>query len=339
MQYLRLAVQRLVGSALVLVGATALIFVLARLIPGDPARIALGPRASAEQVEQLRRTMGLDQPILTQFARFLRGLAHGDLGLSLYTTRPVATDLATYLPATLELVLVASLIMICAGIPLGMAAARRRDGPVDVLVRILSLGGIAAPSFVWGIIFMLVFAYGLDWLPATGRLGSDIPPPVPVTGLILVDALLDRRLDAFADALRHIVLPAIALAMAGLGQAARLTRANMVDVYGKPYIELARAFGLSARLIATRYALRPALIATLTVLGLDVAALLANAFLVETVFNWPGLARYGVAAILNKDLNAIVGVVIVVAAFFVVINIIVDIGVALVDPRIRLGVG
>jgi peptide/nickel transport system permease protein len=331
----RLVLRRAIGSALVLMGAAGLIFVISRLIPGDPARIALGPHATADEVEQLRRTMGLDQPIFIQFADFLRGLIHGDLGRSLYTSRPVATDLGTYFPATFELVLAATVIMVLAGIPLGALAARFRDEAIDGAVRILSLSGIAAPSFVWGIIFMLIFSYWLDWLPATGRLSAGLAVPPSVTGLLLVDSIFAGRFDAFVDALSHIILPATALSMAGLGQAARLTRTNMIETYGKPYIELARAFGLPGGLIAMRYALRPALVATLTVLGLDIAALLGNAFLVETVFNWPGLARYGVSAILNKDLNAIVGVVLVVAAFFLVVNILVDLGVAFVDPRIR----
>jgi peptide/nickel transport system permease protein len=222
------------------------------------------------------------------------------------------------------------------GIPLGVAAARHRDGPVDIAVRILSLGGIAAPSFVWAVVLMLVFSFALDWLPATGRLSADLAGPPAVTGMLLVDSLLAWRPEVFWDALRHIALPALCLSLAGLGQAARLTRTNMIEVYGKPYVELARGSGLPDRQIAFRFALRPALIATLTVLGLDVAALLGNAFLVETVFNWPGLARYGVSAILNKDLNAIVGIVIVVTAFFVIVNVLVDVGIALIDPRIRL---
>ena len=336
MNTLRLVLQRLGGSLLVLLGAAALVFVLARVIPGDPARIALGPRASVEAVQQLRQTMGLDLPLPLQFASFLSRLAHGDLGLSLYTRRPVVTDLATYAPATLELVLFAGLLIAVVGVSLGVVAARRRGTLVDAVVRLMSLAGIAAPSFVWGVILMLVFSYALGILPATGRLSPGVAPPLFLTGLYVVDAALSGDWRTCLDAMKHLILPATALAMAGIGQAARLTRANMVDVYARPYIEFFRAFGVAEGLIARRYALWPAMIPTLTVLGLDIAALLGNAFLVEAVFNWPGLARYGVSAILNKDLNAIVGIVVVVSFVFVMANAVVDICVSRVDPRIRL---
>jgi peptide/nickel transport system permease protein len=332
--YLR---RRSLAALVTFIGVSILIFGIARLIPGDPARIALGPTASAEQVVELRLRLGLDQPLPVQYLRYLGGVLHGDLGESLYTNHAVALDLAETFPATFELVLVSALLMTCIGIPLGVLAARGRDGPVDHTLRLAALLGVVTPSFVWAVVFMLIFSATLGWLPIIGRISNELGPPRDWTGLFLVDSLLQGDLPRFVDALAHIALPATALALAGIGQAARLTRANMVETYGRPYIEAARAYGLSEWRIATRFALRPALSPVLTVLGLDIAAKLGNAFLVETVFNWPGMARYGVQTILHKDLNGIVGTVLVIAAFFLLVNGVIDFLVSLLDPQIRFG--
>lgn len=331
----RLLLKRLGVSLIVLVGVSMLIFAIARVIPGDPARIALGPNASAEQVELLREKLHLNAPIVVQYGYFVRDLLHGDLGQSLYTNRPVTYDIAQFLPATLELVLVSGAIMIGLGLPLGILAARYRGRWPDTLIRLVSLLGVSAPSFVWAVIFMLLFAFYLPLFPIAGRLSDTIELPV-VTGFLLVDTLIKGNFTAFADAVRHLILPAFALALAGIGQAARLTRSSMIETYEKPFIEMARSYGFSARRIANRFALRPSLIPSLTVMGLDFAALLANAFLVEQVFAWPGLSRYGVQVILRKDLNAIVGTVLVISAMFLIVNIIVDLVIAFINPRIRL---
>jgi peptide/nickel transport system permease protein len=199
-----------------------------------------------------------------------------------------------------------------------------------------ALIGVCTPAFVWGVIFQLVFAFFIPLFPLEGRLSEGFGRPPPVTGFLTIDALLAGNPAMFADAVHHLALPALALAMAGIGQTARLTRANMIEVYDRPYIEMAQAAGFSPWRIATRYAFRPAFIPTLTVLGLDFAALLGNAFLVERVFVWPGISRYGVEVILRKDLDAIVGTVLIVAAAFLIVNIVVDLLVTLVNPRIRL---
>ena len=333
----RYLLKRILASIVTLIGISILIFGIARVIPGDPARIALGPTASQEQVAELRQRLGLDQPLPTQYASYIAGVARGDLGLSLYTNRSVVQDLRESFPATLELVLASSILMTCLGIPLGVIAARGRDRAVDHVTRLLSLLGVVTPSFVWAIFLMLAFSYYLDWLPVAGRLSETMAPPPAITGLYLVDSLLHGRWDTFKDALSHIALPAIALSLAGIGQAARLTRANVSEAYNSPLIEMARAYGFAEARIAMKYALRPALIPTLTILGLDIAVKLGNAFLVETVFGWPGMARYGVQTILHKDLNGIVGTVLVIAAFFLIINAVVDLIVLILDPRIRLG--
>ena len=317
-----------------LIGVSMLIFAIARIIPGDPARIALGPNATPEQVANLRAAMHLDEPLVVQYGHFLADVSRGDLGTSLYTNRPVTVDIVQFLPATLELVLVAGVIMVALGLPLGILAARHRGRWPDHLVRIFALLTVSAPSFVWAVILMLLFAFYLPIFPIAGRI-SDIYEIERVTGFLTIDTLLAGNVAAFGDALSHIVLPAVALALSGIGQAARLTRANMVETYEKPYIEMAEAYGFFPSRIARVYAFKPSLIPSLTIIGLDFAAMLGNAFLVEAVFAWPGLSRYGVAVILRKDLNAIMGTVLIIALTFLIVNIIVDLLIAFLNPRIR----
>lgn len=333
---LRWVAVRIAGMILVLAGTSVLIFGIARIIPGDPARIALGPEASADQVEMLRERLHLNEPFVSQYVEFLRDLFRGDLGMSLYTKRPVTGDIAAALPATLELVFAAGLLMALIGIPMGILSAYWRDRIGDHVIRLAALLGVVTPSFVWAIFLMLGFAYFTDLLPAAGRLSQGVPPPPTVTSMYTLDALLAGQWSVFGDALAHIVLPTVALALSGIGQMARLTRASVAETYRTPYIDMAVAYGYAPRRVATKYALRPALIPTLTVFGLDFANMLGAAFLVEQVFAWPGLARYGVQAILHKDLNAIVGVVLVISAFFLIVNMLVDIAVAWINPRIRL---
>jgi peptide/nickel transport system permease protein len=330
----RLLAKRLGTSLIVLVGVSMLIFAIARVIPGDPARIALGPNATAEQVAALRERLHLDQSVVTQYGYFVSDLLRGDLGVSLYTNRPVTTDIAQFLPATLELVFVAGLMMVLLGLPLGVISARYRDTWIDNLIRLVTLLGVSAPAFVWAVILMLLFAFYLPLFPIAGRI-SDTMSIAPVTGFLLVDTIVAGNFAAFANAAWHVVLPAFALALSGIGQAARLTRSNMVETYDKPYIEMAQSYGFPERRIASRYAFRPSMIPSLTIIGLDFAAMLGNAFLVEAVFAWPGLSRYGVAVILRKDLNAIIGTVLVISAMFLIVNVVVDLLIAFINPRIR----
>lgn len=332
---IRVLLQRIGTSILVLFGVSILIFAIARVIPGDPARIALGPNATAEAVANLREQLHLNDNIVVQYGYFLADLLRGNLGISLYTNRPVTTDLAQFLPATFELIIVAGIMMIGLGLPLGILGARYRNTFVDGLLRVVSLLGVSAPSFVWAVVLMLLFAYFLPLFPIAGRLNDAFVVP-QVTGFMLVDTLVAGSIPAFLDALRHIILPAFALALSGIGQAARLTRANMIETYDKPYIEMAEAFGFPSARIAKKYAFKPSLIPSLTIIGLDFASMLGSAFLVEAVFAWPGLSRYGVQVILRKDLNAIVGTVLVISLVFLIVNIIVDLLIAFINPRIRL---
>jgi peptide/nickel transport system permease protein len=331
----RLLAKRLGTSLIVLIGVSLLIFAIARVIPGDPARIALGPNATAEAVAALRDRLHLNEGFFVQYGYFLADLFRGDLGISLYTNRPVTADIAQFLPATLELVIVSGIMMVVLGLPLGVLAARYRGSWIDHSVRLITLLGVSAPGFVWAVILMLVFAYYIRIFPIAGRI-SDVFTIPDVTGFMLVDTLIAGNVKAFADAVWHIILPAFALALSGIGQAARLVRSNMVETYEKPYIEMAEAYGFPEKRIANRYAFRPSLIPSLTIIGLDFAAMLGNAFLVEAVYAWPGLSRYGVAVILRKDLNAIVGTVLIISAMFLIVNLIVDLLVSVINPRIRL---
>ena len=323
-------------SILVLVGLSVLIFIIARILPGDPARLALGPFASQEMVARLRHQMGMDQPLHLQYVAYVSGIFRGDLGLSFQTRRSVSLDIAHYLPATLELVLVAIIWVLIIGVPFGVLAGRYKDSWLDNISRVVAFVGVAVPPFVVGLIGQLIFSYGLGILPTTGRLSLLTPMPPTRTGLLILDSLIAGNFSAFGDALIHILLPSLAIAMTGIGQITRLTRGSVSDVLGKDYIEAARAFGIPNRYVTFKYMLKPSFIPPLTVLGLTFASELGNAFLVEQVFSWPGMARYGIQAILRKDFNAIMGVVLIIGLAFVAVNFVVDVLAGYVDPRIRI---
>ncbi|MDQ7844669.1 MAG: ABC transporter permease [Armatimonadota bacterium] len=324
--------RRLLHIVPALVGLSILIFVLSRVIPGDPARLALGPDATEEQVRQLREEMGLDQPLLTQYVRYVAGLFRGDFGFSLRTRRNVAQDIREFLPATVELTTVAMLFAVAVGLPLGVLAAVHKDRPADHISRLLALAGVALPRFWLAILLQLLFAYYLGILPTIGR---GPVPPVRITGLFLLDSLLTLNIPAFLVALKHIALPAVALSLGSLAQITRLVRANMIEEMRRDYALAARSYGLPERVIIFKYVLKNAFSSALTVIGLSYGFLLGNAFLVETVFAWPGLAFYGVDSLLFKDLNAVVGVTIVIGVAFAVVNLLVDIAYGYLDPRIR----
>ncbi len=328
--------RRFLASIIVLFGVSIVIFLMARLIPGDTARIAAGPRATAEMVENIRARLHLDESLPMQYYYFLKGLSEGDLGMSIYTNRAVVRDIAEFFPATFELVLVSGLVMVLVGVPLGILSARYRDGLTDNVARVVALLGVVTPTFVWAIFLMLLFSFALDLLPTIGRLSDGVTPPPRITGLYTVDALVAGQLAVFWDAAIHLILPAVALALTGMGQAARLTRTNMIESFQRPYSEFARAYNFSEREMAFKYALKPAMIPTLTILGLDFAVMLGNAFLVETVFGIGGMARYGIDAIMHKDLNGIIGTVLVIATFFLIVNVVIDLVVAFLNPRVRL---
>lgn len=339
MQTVTFIARRAVHSIFVLLGLSIVIFTISRIIPGDPARVAAGARAPEWVVDNLREQMHLNDSLPVQYGFWLSNALQGDFGMSLVTRRDVSQDIREFFPATFELALYSGVVMAVLGITLGAVSARHKDKWIDNVVRIISYLGVVTPSFVFAIIFLLIFGFALGWLPTIGRLSEGVPSPPRVTGLYTIDALLVGDLATFWDALQHIILPAMALAMGSMAQQARITRSSMSDNLTKDYIGAARALGVPERTIMSKFLLKPSLIPTISILGLDFAATMANAFLVELIFNWPGISRYGINAMLRKDLNAIAAVILVLGVVFIVVNIIVDIVVAQLDPRIRLAAG
>jgi peptide/nickel transport system permease protein len=329
--------KRLFLSIFVLIGLSMLIFIIARVVPGDPARMALGPRTPQFAVDELRQEMHLDKPLATQYYYWVKGVLTGDLGQSLVTKRAVSEDIREFLPATLELALVAAILVVIFSIAFGTLAARYKDKWLDAVIRIMAYTGVAIPSFVMAVFLLLLFGYIWPIIPVLGRLSAGITPPPTITGMITFDSLITGNFAAFWDALKHIILPALALAMGPLFQEARIVRSAMTDNMGKDYLAAAVGYGIPSRVIIGKYLLKPSMIPTVSVMGLDIASLMGNAFLVEVIFDWPGISRYGMNAILAKDLNAISAVIIVFGLIFVIVNIIVDLIVAYLDPRIRLG--
>ncbi len=316
----------------VLLGLSILIFFLSRIMPGDPVRLALGPEATQEQITQYRHELGLDLPLPQQYSQYMKGLLTGHLGHSLRTNRDVSQDLADSFPATLELVLAAMVIAVGVGVPLGVVAGIRKDKWEDQLTRVVALGGIAMPRFWLGILLQLLFASVFHLLPAIGR--GDIHP-TQITGLYLLDSLLTGDTPAFWSSLKSILLPAITLSLASLAQIMRLTRSNMIEETRRDYILASTAYGVPRLLIVAKYMLKNAFGTTLTTIGLTFGYLLGNAFLVEVVFAWPGMASYGVEAVIGKDFNAVVGVTMVIGVTFLLTNLLVDLIYGWLDPRIK----
>ncbi len=336
MHGIKYIIKRLAWSIVVLLGLSVLIFVIARVIPGDPASMALGPTASEEAKELFRKENNLDEPLPVQYIYWLGDAVKGDFGKSTHTKRPVSQDIKELLPATVELIILAAALEIIIGIGLGILSASKPGGMLDNSVRVTSYLGIATPSFVWGILFMLVFSYWTGLLPTVGRLTRGITPPRTITGLFVFDGLLTGNFEAAWDTFKHIIMPGTALALTGIAQTARMTRSSMVDNMDKDFVASEIASGIPKRKVISLYVLRPSSIPVVSIIALDIAAMLGNAFMVEQVFSYPGVSKYCLAAILNKDLNAIVGVVMVIGIAFLLVNIFVDIMSAFLDPRIRL---
>lgn len=328
--------KRLGTYLLVLLGLSVLIFTISRVAPGDPARIALGPRAPESVVQALREKMNLDKPYVVQYFLWLKDAVQLDLGDSLQSRRPVIQDIRQYLPATLEVVIIAAVWMIFCGLMLGILAAKFTGTWLDGIIRVFSYLGVVAPAFVWSIILMLLFAYIIPIFPSTGRVSLSMAPPKSITGMYTIDYLLAGNIKGFKDALMHLILPAIGLTFGGIAQSARITRGTMVENSLKDYILAQRAYGIPERKMLFKYWLKPSLIPTVSVTSLDIASMFGGAFLVEQLFNYPGLARYGMQAVLNKDLNAIAGVAMILGLVFMLVNIVIDLVVAWLDPRVRM---
>lgn len=337
--FVEFLIRRALGFIAVLLVLSMMIFALARVVPGDPARMAMGPAASAEQVQEMREQMGLDDPLLEQYVRFLTGAVQGDFGISLISGRPVTDEILRLLPATLELVLVTLFLMVALGVPLGVLAARYRNGWADTLLRIVSMIGVTMPAFLVAILLQLFAAYSLSDWPLLGRIDRDFRAFEGPTGLYIVDGLLLGRPDIVVSALQHLAFPALALALAGIGQMMRLTRSAMIENLRRDHVQTLRSFGVPDRVVTFRYLFKLSSIAPLTIMGLEFASLIGNAFVVEMVFAWGGFASHGLESIMQNDLNAVMAVVMVSGLFFVAANLVIDILIGVIDPRIRLKEG
>jgi len=332
---LRYLLARVVGMIVMIVLATLVVFLIATQVPADPILAQLGDMQAADEqlVAAYRARWGLDLPIWQQYWIFLTGLVQGDFGVSISSQRPVLADIAQYAPATIELSTVAFLLSVVVGIPLGVLAAVRRDSWIDHVARLLSLIGVSAPTFWLAFIFLALFYGGLQIAPGPGRLDVIYLPPPTVTGLYLIDSALAGQWDVFQNAAAHLVLPGIVLAATTLGLITRTTRAAMLEALHQDYVRVARAKGLKERTIVVRHALRNALIPVVTLGGLAYAVLLSGTVLTETIFSWPGLGRYTFRSAVTLDFPAIMGITFIVAVVYLVINLIVDLSYALLDPR------
>ncbi|GGB62826.1 peptide ABC transporter permease [Roseibium aquae] len=332
---LRFIFRRILLILPVLFGLTVIMFVIARVLPGDPVGLAAGPNATREEIEALAREFGLDQPILGQYWTYVSGLAQGDFGTSIFTRRPVADDLAAYLPATLELVFSALLIAIVVGIPAGLMAAIWRNRWPDYLSNILSVAAISMPRFFLGLLLQLCFAMWLMWLPLGGRFPIILEPPPGVTGFYTIDALLAGDMESFQTACRYLAMPAIAMSLSPLATILRMMRAATIEVMQQDYVTTARALGLSPRLIVFKYVLRNAISSSLTLIGLYFGWLLGGTVLVETVFDWPGVGLYATSAIVAQDFMPVVSVALVIGALFISVNIVIDLLYGVINPKVR----
>jgi ABC-type dipeptide/oligopeptide/nickel transport system permease component len=344
-------VRRILGLIPVLIGVSLLVFTLTRIIPADPALLILGERATPEAQARLREQLGLNEPLFfnpaalletgqplalfdSQYFNFIGGALTGDLGRSYVSRLDVAESLGNRFPATFELTIVAMLLAVLIGIPAGVIAALYRGTFVDTLMMIGALSGVSFPVFWLAIILIYIFSINLGWLPPSQRLDVSLSLE-PITGLFVIDGLLRGRPEVSWNALKHLILPGVALGTIPLAIVVRMTRSAMLEVLGQDYVRTAKAKGLAQRLVVNKHALRNALLPVVTVVGLSFGSLLSGAILTETVFSWPGIGKWIYDAIGARDYPIIQGGVIFVAFVFVIVNLLVDLSYALIDPRIQ----
>ncbi len=333
------AARRIALAFVVVVGVIVVTFIVAHVVPGDPAATWAGPHASAAQIAQARKFLGLDRPLPAQLVSYLGGVVSGNWGVSIHTHRSVLSDLLTAAPPSLELVITALVLAIAAGIPLGLMSARRPGRPADQLIRAGSILGISMPIFWMALILQLVFSQRLAWLPAAGEYSPSLlftHPLVRRTGFPVIDALISGNLPMLGSTLEYLILPAIVVAAYPAGLIARMVRAQVLDTIGETHILNARALGFGERQIFSRFAMKLAWTPVAAAIALVFGYSLVNTFLVESIFDWPGLGSYAAASISTLDTPAILGVTLFVAVAYVVANLVVDIVQAAIDPRIRL---
>ena len=336
------ALTRWVGSlsgfvvvvALTFLGLLAITFFIGRVVPIDPVLSVVGDRATQEQYDAARTAMGLDRPMIVQFADYVWSVLRGDLGRSISTNREVADDLARVFPATLEMATLGILIGVLIGVPMGVTAAARQGSWVDQVIRVLALLGYSVPAFWLGLVGLAVFYAGLGWVSGPGRVDIFYEGLVqPHTGLLLIDSLIEGQIDVFWNAAGHLLLPATILGFFSLAYIARMTRSFMLDQLGQEYVTTARVKGVAEWRVIWVHAFKPIRVPLITVIGLSYAGLLEGSVMIETVFSWPGIGNYLTVALLNADMNAVLGATLVIGAVFIFINKISDVLYRILDPR------
>jgi ABC-type dipeptide/oligopeptide/nickel transport system permease component len=329
-------VRRLLLIIPVLLGVTLLTFLISHVVVKNPVIAWAGPRASPQTYAAIAAQYHLNSPLYIQYWYYIIGLISGNWGVSPTTHTPVLQDIATYFPATIELSVVALVISVVIGIPMGVLSAILNGRKLDYPVRLLYLSGVASPPFLLALIAQLVFSYYFHLLPSSGRLSPNVQPPVHITGMYLLDSALTGNWPVFLDALRHIILPATALALLTFAIIARVTRSSVLETMNKDFVRTAKAKGLPYRQIIFRHTLRNALVSTVTVIGLAVQFVLFGTIVIETIFFWPGIGLYATDSILNLDFPAIMGVTVIFTLVVVFTNLVTDISYAFLDPSVRL---
>jgi peptide/nickel transport system permease protein len=332
--------RRLALAVLVLLSVSVITFVISRVVPSNPAALWVGPHPTKEQIAAAEIKLGLDQPVHVQYFRYMNDLLHGDFGVSVESHQPILTDLKTYLPATLELVITGMIMAVFIGIPLGVLSGAKKDSLLDHASRLLAVAGVSVPTFWMGLLLQFFFFGRLKLLPLGGRVSREISlynPVQQITGFNVIDGLISGNWPALRSTFVHLILPAFTLGTYAIGLTIRMTRSTMIEVLEEKYITAARAAGIPERTILFRLALKNAIVPTLTVLALSFVYSLTGAILVEVIFAWPGLGNYVTRAILSLDFPVIMAVTLVVTVFYVFINLILDILQTFLDPRVTLG--
>jgi len=331
--------KRLVTVVPTLIGVVIVTFLLTRVLPGDPAIYFAGPAATPQSIAEIRKGLGLDRPLPDQFARYVSDLAHGNFGNSLSTGRPVASEIASRLPASAELTLCGLFLAIAVAVPLGIFAAVRQGSLIDHLCRVIATAGVSLPVFFTGLLLVYLFYFRLGWSPAPlGRLDAFATSPPDITGFFLIDSLISGNFETFRAALGQLILPAVTLAIFSLAPITRMTRASMLAALASEFIRTARASGLSRRTVILTYAFRNAMLPVVTTLGMVFSFLLGANVLVEKVFAWPGIGSYAVEALLQSDFAPVQGFVLTMAVLYVALNLLIDMLYSVIDPRVRIEV-
>jgi dipeptide transport system permease protein len=334
---LRMILKRLMIAVPSLIGVVIVTFLLTRALPGDPAAYFAGPAATQEAIEQIRVKLGLDKPLIVQFGRYVQDLTRGELGASLTTGQPVATDIRTRLPASAELTLLGLIVSMLIAVPLGIIAATRPGSLVDHLCRVIATAGVSLPVFFTGLVLVYVFYYLLGLAPAPlGRLDIFYSPPPQVTGFFLIDSLIAGDGELFMASLKQLILPALTLAIFSIAPIARMTRASMLAALASDFVRTARASGLAPTTVIVTYAFRNAMLPVITTLGMVFSFLLGANVLVEKVFAWPGIGSYAIEALVASDFAPVQGFVLTMAVMYVLLNLLIDILYGVVDPRVRV---